>query len=122
MKRVWLLTPMDVPDDTDPARVAEVFNRHLDDDDGLLCQWGNWLAGNAVLAEGPYPVGGGGGHAYASGSGSVAIGGAGGGASGSSSASGSNGANSIERHAHGPDDPCNAGCVILGGGGAGRSW
>ena len=127
MKRVWLLTPMDVPDDIDPARVAEVFNRHLDDDDGLLCQWGEWLPGTARLGEAPWQPGGSGGHAYATGTGSVAIGGAGGGGSAagnsgpwSASASGGSGTTSMVRHAHGLNESCNSGCVILRGGGAGR--
>jgi hypothetical protein len=81
MKRVWVLTPMDVPDDTDPAEVVTVFNRHLDDDDGLLCQWGEWAAGDARLGEAPWQPGGSGGYAYATGTGSVAVGGAGGGGS-----------------------------------------
>jgi hypothetical protein len=123
VKRVWLLTPMDVPGDTDPARVAEVFNRHLDDDDGLLCQWGEWLPGTARLSEAPWQPGGSGGYAYATGEGSVAIGGAGGSSGGNSGpwpASGGNGSNSVVRHAHGLNESCNAGRVVLGAGGAGR--
>jgi hypothetical protein len=40
---------LEVPDGTDPQRVLEVVNRALDDDDGLLCQWGNWKVGSAEL-------------------------------------------------------------------------
>lgn len=98
MKRVWLLTPMDVPDDTDPARVAEVFNSALNDDDGLLCQWGDWLPGDAVLADSPNQVGSGGSehvrvYAWNGGSGP---------------------ANDIVLHAHGMDEPCNADCDYSG--------
>ena len=48
--KVWLKFPIEVPDGTDPQRVVEVANRALDDDDGLLCQWGEWLPGDAELA------------------------------------------------------------------------
>jgi hypothetical protein len=55
---------LDVPDGTDPQQVIEVVNRYLDDDDGLLCQWGNWAPGRAELVPvfaPPDPSGSGGG-------------------------------------------------------------
>ncbi len=49
MKRVELRFSIEVPDETDAQQVLEVANRFLDDDDGLLCQWGDWLPGPAEL-------------------------------------------------------------------------
>ena len=94
MNRVWLLTPMDVPDDTDPARVVEEVNDALHDDDGNAWQrFGSWSPGDAVLAEPPdCHV-----RVYAWPSGSEP--------------------GSIVRHAHGPDEPCSADCDYSGMGG-----
>jgi hypothetical protein len=46
---VWVRFPVRVPEGTDPEKVVAVANHHLDDDDGLLCQWGRWLPGDAEL-------------------------------------------------------------------------
>ena len=48
--KVWLKFPIEVPDGTAPQRVLEVANSALDDDDGRLCQWGEWSPGPAELA------------------------------------------------------------------------
>ncbi len=57
--KVWLKFPIEVPDGTDPARVVEVANSALDDDDGRLCQWGEWSPGDAELAGVEVAAGGG---------------------------------------------------------------
>lgn len=47
--KISLTFSIEVPAGTDPQQVLDVANRFLDDDDGLLCQWGNWAPGRAEL-------------------------------------------------------------------------
>lgn len=53
MRQVWVLTPVEVPDDTDPARVPEVVADALSNDDGSAVQWGelHWTVGPSVLVQ-----------------------------------------------------------------------